>query len=200
MTKDNLDFWREVWKRYPETEIVYGTEKGRMRERFYRDLLPTKKGLVLDLGCGDGHLRPFIENYVGLDVSREALTKIEGDTVLGSAEVLPFQDDSFDHVVLCEVFEHLVDRAKALREVRRILKPKGELILSCPYGVHPSHKSDSSILKSYGLPQIMYQDGRFNETYMKKLFEAFNFRVSFISIFWVKNVPNNLMIVGEKHE
>jgi ubiquinone/menaquinone biosynthesis C-methylase UbiE len=198
MSKDNFAFWREVWRKYPETEIVYSTEKGQMRERFYADLLPQKNGLMLDLGCGDGKMRPYIANYVGLDVSSEALKKVKGDVVLGSAEVLPFRDEAFDHVLMCEVFEHIVDRAKCLKEVRRVLRVNGELIISCPYGHHPSHESSSEPLKSYGLPVFSYKNGRFDEEYMCKLLEKFEFKVKEYCILYVKNVANNLIVIGEK--
>jgi ubiquinone/menaquinone biosynthesis C-methylase UbiE len=198
MSKENFEFWREVWKKYPETEIVYATEKGRMREEFYAKLLPERKGLMLDLGCGDGHLRPYIKNYVGLDVSSDALAKVEGDVVLGSAEELPFRDESYDHVLMCEVFEHIVDRAKCLREVHRILKPEGELILSCPYGQHPSHESSSEPLKAYGLPEFSYKNGRFTENYLSTLLTMFNFKVTFLTVLSVKSIPNNIFIIGER--
>jgi SAM-dependent methyltransferase len=200
MAKDNFRFWREVWKKYPETEIVYSTEKGKLRTQFYAELLPKKKGLVLDLGCGDGHLRPYIQSYVGVDVSVEALAKIEGDVVLGIGEALPFRDNVFDYVLMCEVFEHIVDRAKCLRGVNRILKPEGELIMSCPYGYHPSHKSDSSSLSSYGLPKMEYQNGRFDDAYLIGLLLHFGFLIGFIRIISVKDVPNNIFIIGVKEK
>lgn len=52
--------------------------------------------------------------------------KIEG---VGS---LPFADDSFDIVFFGDIIEHLFDPESALEEIRRILKPSGRLIISCP--------------------------------------------------------------------
>lgn len=198
MSRENIEFWKQVWKRYPETEIVYGTEKGRLRLDFYSKLLPTKKGLMLDLGCGDGKMRPYIQHYIGLDVSPEALSNIDGMTVCGTAEVLPFRDEAFDHVLMCEVFEHIVDRANCLREVHRILKPKGELIMSSPYGHHPSHESSSEPITTYGLPLFNYKNGRFNENYLTRLLDVFNFKVKYLTVLSVKNIPNNIILVGVK--
>lgn len=45
----------------------------------------------------------------------------------------PFDDASFDIVLFCEIIEHLlIDPAKVLREIRRVLKPSGQLILTTP--------------------------------------------------------------------
>lgn len=52
--------------------------------------------------------------------------KIEG---LGS---LPFANDSFDVVFFGDIVEHLFDPESALKEIKRILKPNGKLIISCP--------------------------------------------------------------------
>jgi SAM-dependent methyltransferase len=48
-------------------------------------------------------------------------------------EPLPFDDDTFDVVIFCEVIEHLLtDPLRALREIRRVLRPDGTLLVSTP--------------------------------------------------------------------
>lgn len=48
-------------------------------------------------------------------------------------DLFPFADASFDIVLFCEIIEHLLmDPAKVLREIRRVLKPRGQLILTTP--------------------------------------------------------------------
>lgn len=48
-------------------------------------------------------------------------------------DLFPFSDASFDIVLFCEIIEHLLmDPAKVLREIRRVLKPSGQLILTTP--------------------------------------------------------------------
>jgi len=49
------------------------------------------------------------------------------------AQQLSFDDETFSVVVSCEVFEHIPDPDRALREVRRVLKPAGELLLTVPF-------------------------------------------------------------------
>jgi ubiquinone/menaquinone biosynthesis C-methylase UbiE len=51
---------------------------------------------------------------------------------VGDGLRLPFDDSTFDHVVLAEVLEHLPDHAAALGEARRVLRPAGTLAVSVP--------------------------------------------------------------------
>jgi ubiquinone/menaquinone biosynthesis C-methylase UbiE len=54
---------------------------------------------------------------------------MEGDLYLGNAESLPFADSSFDVVFTCGGFNFFSDRAKAVREMIRITKPGGHLMI-----------------------------------------------------------------------
>ncbi len=48
------------------------------------------------------------------------------------AEYLPFADDSFDHVFMVEVLEHVPEAGQALLEVKRVLRPRGRLLVAVP--------------------------------------------------------------------
>jgi SAM-dependent methyltransferase len=74
--------------------------------------------------------------YTGID--REG--PLSNPTVVGSAESLPFENESFDVVLSTQVFEHLVDPAAAMKEAVRVLKRGGRLILTVP-GVWPTHEA-----------------------------------------------------------
>jgi len=52
--------------------------------------------------------------------------------VLGNAEELPFEDESFDTVVCTDVLEHLEHPERVVAEMRRVLKEDGELIVMVP--------------------------------------------------------------------
>jgi SAM-dependent methyltransferase len=90
------------------------------------------KGSTLDVGCGrKPYEKTFFagaEKYVGMDY----LTDRSTPDVVGSATNIPLGDASFDTVVCTEVLEHVPDPLKALREMYRVLKPGGYLILSTP--------------------------------------------------------------------
>ncbi|MGJ7905900.1 class I SAM-dependent methyltransferase [Actinopolyspora sp. H202] len=108
---------------------------------------------VLDLGCGAG--RHAFELYRrGLDVvafdhnesdladvaamfgamaqAGEVPATGAATTVQGDALDLPFPDESFDHVIASEIFEHIPEDDKAMHELVRVLKPGGRVSVTVP--------------------------------------------------------------------
>ena len=87
---------------------------------------------VLDLGSGTGAAFDQLINYettaVDPDKKMLELNSFE-NKVLGSAEDLPFDDNSFDNVFCSFVWRNVSDTNKALAEVYRVLKPGGKFIL-----------------------------------------------------------------------
>jgi SAM-dependent methyltransferase len=81
---------------------------------------------VVDLGCGDQHLRlPFEKrgaSYRGIDINE---CNLEIDT-------FPLEDEAYDIAVSMAVIEHLRDPGHFLREIKRILKPGGALWMDTP--------------------------------------------------------------------
>ncbi len=107
------------------------------------DALAGVRGGVLDVGCGMGATSKVIKKYrpdlevFAIDVGRAALKKAKKDShgvnfKFGSAYKIPFPKNSFDAVFTFDVIEHLSDPGLALTEIKRVLKNKGILALSCP--------------------------------------------------------------------
>ncbi|MTV37315.1 class I SAM-dependent methyltransferase [Duganella radicis] len=102
-----------------------------------------KRPVVLDLGCGAGHasfaVAPVAESVTAFDLSPEMLAVVARaaqerglqniDTQQGNVASLPFADASFCMVVTRFSAHHWLDVPAALREVRRVLKPKGVLVI-----------------------------------------------------------------------
>lgn len=93
---------------------------------------PYVRGKLLDVGCGR---RPYeksyfakADSYIGADY----LTDRSAPDVVASAMDLPFNDDTFDTVTSTEVLEHVPDPLRALKEMHRVLKPNGVLIITVP--------------------------------------------------------------------
>lgn len=101
------------------------------------NLLP-RKGLILDLGCGDGAYTKEIVNdnfIVGADIDYKILPKvpIPNSVFVGvNAEKLPFKGKKFDNVLCVDVIEHADNDKEIIKEISRIIKKKGYLVISIP--------------------------------------------------------------------
>ena len=87
---------------------------------------------VLDLGSGTGAAFDQLINYetTAIDPDKKMLELNSFENkVLGSAENLPFDDNSCDNVFYSFVWRNVLDTNKALAEVYRVLKPGGKFIL-----------------------------------------------------------------------
>ncbi|MEK7600453.1 MAG: class I SAM-dependent methyltransferase [Patescibacteria group bacterium] len=87
-------------------------------------------GAVLDVGAGSvaryRHYFTF-DSYIRMDIQKE-----DGIDVVGSAERIPFPDTSFDGIVCTQVLEHVVHPEQAMREMSRVLRPGGTMLLTVP--------------------------------------------------------------------
>lgn len=94
---------------------------------------------ILDVGCGTGANLKMLADYgsvEGVDISPQAVEFCGQrglDTVkLGAVEHLPYESDSFELVTALDVVEHLDDDVAGLREMRRVLRSEGRLLLFVP--------------------------------------------------------------------
>ena len=112
------------------------------RLKYFDSVVPDWRGMsVLDLGCGGGFMAEALARrgaqVIGVDPSAPAIeaarehAKAEGlaiDYQVGTGEAIPVLDESFDCVVVVDVFEHVADVSIVLDEIRRVLKPGGLLL------------------------------------------------------------------------
>jgi SAM-dependent methyltransferase len=94
---------------------------------------------ILDVGCGTGANLLMLSKYgdaEGVDISEDALAfcrergleKVKH----GAAEELPYDGGTFDLVTALDVVEHIDDDVASLREMRRVLRPGGRVLLFVP--------------------------------------------------------------------
>ena len=96
--------------------------------------------VVLDIGCFDGTIGELLlkkgNKVYGIEISKDAvnIAKKRGIIVKNtSAEKnFPFEDKFFDVVIAGEIIEHLLDTVSFLKEIKRVLKDNGRLILTTP--------------------------------------------------------------------
>ena len=95
-------------------------------------------GAVLDLGGGTGALSARLAKvmpatYTIVDRSpamqRYVQARPEIQAVLGSAEAIPLADSSVDAVIVSDAFHHFRDQEVAVREIKRVLRPGGGLVM-----------------------------------------------------------------------
>jgi len=92
-------------------------------------------GRTLDVGCGSSVILPSLNHVVGVDVKLSKLRYMRQYGVplmQGSVMALPFRDGSFDCVVCSQVIEHIPDDPAIFRELVRVLRDDGLLILGTP--------------------------------------------------------------------
>jgi len=96
---------------------------------------------ILDLGCGNKSFLHQLQdegykNLSGIDSFNYGNATFNFQSADFSYEKLPYPDNTFSLITAWEVFEHLENPYFALREVRRVLKPNGILMLSMPNPFH----------------------------------------------------------------
>lgn len=135
---------------------------------------------VLDVGCNSGEFMVLLKEKKGCDVygveiSEHLVAKCieKGLNVSKSdAEELPFEDGAFDVVTCMEVLVHLHDPAKALKEMRRVLKPGGVLLGSAPHANLERYMWDDKRLHHAYYDEAQIQEllgGSFERTWLKVL-------------------------------
>jgi ubiquinone/menaquinone biosynthesis C-methylase UbiE len=105
-------------------------------------------GTILDAGCGEALFAEFLERRQG--VTRIVNVDLGDPTVVlhrrkdprheavrASLLELPFEKDTFDGVLCAEVLEQIEDDASAARELARVTKPGGTLLVSVPMPTSP---------------------------------------------------------------
>lgn len=120
---------------------------------YRRRLIPTAHGRVLEVGVGSGLNIPLYGvaagPVIGLDPSRKLLTIAEAglqtsrpgsiELIEGSAEAIPLEDKSIDSVVSTWTLCTIPDVHTALAEMRRVLRPAGQLLF-VEHGRSPDEK------------------------------------------------------------
>ena len=153
----------------PFARIVTWFQNGRARmaQRIVRQAGVQARPRVLDIGCGNGgflmqmHRRGF--EIQGTERTAESAARVPAEIAssihIGDLLALRLAESSFDLVTLWHVFEHLRDPVAHLREIKRLLKPGGRLMLALPnaesaqarrFGTHWLHHDPPRHLYGFG--------------------------------------------------
>ncbi len=131
-----------------------------------------KGGKLLDVGCGDGYLMYLLKDYYnlicGIDFDKSGI-KLANQKLLdfkncqplrSDCYILPFPDQTFDSVVIADVFEHLENPETCLKEISRVLKIGGNFVLTTPKK-RDGKKWDERHVKEYSPDEVADQISKY---------------------------------------
>jgi SAM-dependent methyltransferase len=126
---------------------------------------PDGIGSILDVGLGGGGISEYFSRKgvkttaIGLalesySIDLQALRERGIEIVEANVESMPFPDSSFDAVIASHIFEHVENSGAALREMRRVLKNGGWLLLFLP--AFTEYVCSGHINTGWNIGQLMY--------------------------------------------
>lgn len=149
-----------------------------------------ENSIILDMGCGNGRNMNYNRNIIGIDNCKEFvdICKSKGYNVIQcDITVTPYMSNSFNYIINIAVFHHLSTeqrRLDCLKEIYRILKPNGEVLLSVWSKNQP--KKTKKKFQKYGDNYVPWvKENQIFERYyyifqieeIKNLFKICNFKI-----------------------
>lgn len=143
----------KVWNQVPVTYYQQGVQTNLLQKTWHGAKIKLAKKLLskvkfencLDVGCASGYMLSEVakafpgREYIDVDIYDKAIeharkTYPDIKFKVSSAEKLPFKDGSFDLILFYETIEHVENPITCLKELRRVLKKNGTLILTMDSG------------------------------------------------------------------
>lgn len=125
------DYWLDKTHKSYEADLWYNRNRNKISLEMLGDICEGKK--VLAIGA-----RHWIEGELLSAIKCKELIRtdlipdIENGVIEADVNALPFEDASFDVVIIREVIEHVTDEQVAYAEVKRVLNPQGYMLISTP--------------------------------------------------------------------
>jgi len=161
--------WDKIFKKYGK--VFTGTQEDIPKIAKIFKKYDVKK--ILDLGCGTGrHIIYFAKSgfdVYGVDISKEGINitkerlkkeKLQANLKIGSIyEKLPYKDSLFDAVISTNVVHHekIKNIRKAIREIERVLKPKGLIFITVRKRKFRKFYPKLTIIEKYGKQKTNYK-------------------------------------------
>ena len=145
-------------------------------------------GSLMDFGCGSKPYRSLfnVSEYVGVDFHGQGHShEHESIDVFYDGITLPFNDNRFDNIFSSEVFEHVFNLEHILKELNRVLKPGGNLFVTCPFAIcEHEAPNDFARYTSYGIKDLLTRNGFEIKTFEKAGSASETISQIFISYFY----------------
>lgn len=124
----------------PNLAVVYpgSLHIARLQLQAYQPLIEEHcKGDLLDCGCGNmpyyEMYRPHVQSVTGVDWEGTHGENLYADKIADLNEGLPFDDGSFDSILVTDVIAHISKPDKLFREFGRVLRPGGTVLVTSPF-------------------------------------------------------------------
>lgn len=157
-----------------------------------------KKGKLLDIGAGTGDFLLTAKNdgwnVIGVEPSEKARS-IAAKKGIELKPVADFNDHSFDIITMWHVLEHVPDLQNQIKELKRLLKPNGAIIIAVPNFKSYDAKYYGEFWAAYDTPRHLWH---FSKTAIKKLFQ--NENIELVKILPMKFDSFYVSLLSEKYK
>ncbi len=128
-----------------------------------RSLASQISGRILDVGCGRKPYKNLFQyqEYIGIDIENPGHSHENEDVdIFYDGKVFPLKDKEFDNVICNQVLEHVFTPDTFIKEINRVLKVGGNLLLTVPF-VWDEHErpNDFARYSSFGLKYLLETNG-----------------------------------------
>jgi SAM-dependent methyltransferase len=155
-----------------------------------RELGKNINGKTLDVGCGTKPYEKYFNcsEYVGLEIETTLNRELKKADYFYNGKTFPFKDSEFDSVVTNQVLEHVFNPDEFLKEMNRVLKVEGKLLLTVPF-VWDEHEQpyDYARYSSFGLKSLLEEHG-FEVVKQQKSVNDFRVIIQLVNAYVYKKV------------
>ncbi len=199
-------YWKETKYKVDKGRLV-PTDEGRylsggsyltaaITAEYYSKYIPKYvKGVTADLGCGFAPMYQYYKAYAQKVICIDWKNTLHKNRILDIecdlSQEIPLTDESVDTVILSDVLEHISRPKYLLKEIHRILTPKGALLLNVPF-LYPEHEKPHDYFR---YTEFFYRDMAREQGYelaaLKKIGGEREVIVTLIGKYMLKRLGNS---------
>jgi SAM-dependent methyltransferase len=163
--------------------------------KYIRKEAPYLFGRLLDFGSGRKPWKSLfqVKEYIGVDIAESGHDHHDSQVdFYYDGHTIPFENNSFDSIFASDVFEHLFNLDEILNELHRVLKPKGQMLVTIPFAWNEHEiPYDFARYTSFGIRSILEKHG-FEVVRLHKTSTGFETVCQLFNTYVIENIfPKN---------